>query len=110
LLNSFSSILVYVTFKINQNEIAKTICVMRKAKNNTCQGHCALKAQLKKQAESEQKHENTLKEKVESIYTITEIEYNLTLISFTEINKKVNFNHHSKPNSVSFTIFHPPTA
>jgi hypothetical protein len=83
--------------------------VLREQKNNTCNGHCVLRAELKKQAENEQNHSNILKEKVESIYTITEIEYNLTPIICLEINKKVNFYHHSKPNSVSFAIFHPPT-
>lgn len=84
--------------------------MLREQKNNTCNGNCVLRAELKKQAENEQNHENTLKQKVESIYTITQIEYNFASIAFSETNKKVNFYHQTKPNSVSFAIFHPPTA
>lgn len=109
LLNSFSSIIVYVTFKINQAEIAETICVMRKAKNNTCQGHCALKAQLKKLSENEKNHENTLKEKAESVYTLTKIESFFTVNTFSEKTKKYFSYYQSKPNSVSLAVFHPPT-
>jgi hypothetical protein len=109
LLNSFSNVIVFVTFKINQNQIAKTLCVLREQKNNTCNGNCVLQAELKKQAENEKKQTTILKEKIEIIYTITEIEYNLTPITITEIDKDVNCHYNSKPNSVSFTIFHPPT-
>ncbi len=110
LLNLCSNNILYITFKINQNEIVKTICVMRKAKSNTCQGHCALKAALKKQAENEKNHENTLKDKVESSYTVSEIDYTITPILLFNTTKKNYFHHHSKPKSVSFAIFHPPTA
>ncbi|SNA67264.1 conserved hypothetical protein [Flavobacterium psychrophilum] len=109
LLNSFSNIVIYVNFKINQNEIAKTLCVLRKQKNNTCNGHCVLRAELKKQANNEKKYENTLKEKTESIYTIASTEYQLNPILFAEFDKVVIFEYNSKPNSVSFSIFQPPT-
>lgn len=110
LLNSFSNAILYVTFKINQNEIAKTLCVLREQKNNSCNGNCVLRAELKKQAESEQKHSTLVKEKIESIYTITPIECSFTPIAFKEINQVVYFHCNSKPNSVSFTVFHPPIA
>ena len=110
LLNSFSNIIVYVTFKINQKEIAKTLCILRERKINTCNGNCVLRAELKKQAEKEDKQQNILKEKVESIYTITQNEYNFETINFIEIKKQYNFYKSAKPKSVSFITFHPPTA
>ncbi len=110
LLNSFSTIIICVTFKINQNEIAKTLCVLRKQKNNSCNGNCVLRAELKKQAQNEKKHENILKEKVETVYTISSISYNFTPITLLEINKNISSYYASKPISVSFAIFHPPTA
>lgn len=93
---------------MNQTEIAKTLCVLREQKNNTCNGNCVLRAELKKQAENEQKHSALLKEKVETIYTITTTEYDFTPINFFKINKVINSYYPSKPNSVSFGIFHPP--
>lgn len=108
-LNLFSNLIVYATFKINQDEIAKTLCVLREQKNNTCNGNCVLKAELKKQAEKEQKHENILKEKIESIYTITQNEYKFSSVTYKEIHKVAVQYKSAKPNSVSFINFHPPT-
>ncbi|WP_167309807.1 hypothetical protein [Flavobacterium psychrophilum] len=83
--------------------------MLRKQKNNTCNGHCVFRAELKKQANNEKKYENTLKEKTESIYTIASTEYQLNPILFAEFDKVVIFEYNSKPNSVSFSIFHPQT-
>ena len=101
--------MIYISFKINQIEIAETFCVLRKQMKNTCKGNCVLRAELKKQTENDQKRSTLLKEKEELIYTITKTEYNLTPI-FIEIDKKISFYNPLKPKLVSFTIFHPPTA
>jgi hypothetical protein len=101
---------VYATFKINQDEIAKTLCVLREQKNNTCNGNCVLKAELKKQAENEQKHSTLLKEKIESIYTITEIQYNFTVVKIAETKPIPSFCTIAKTKSILFTIFRPPIA
>ena len=56
------SIVTYGVFKYNQAEIARTICVKRAIKANTCQGRCALKKQLKAlEAEQEKNKENRKK-------------------------------------------------
>lgn len=109
-LNLFSSVLVYTIFKINQNEIAKTLCVLREQKNNTCNGNCVLKAELKKQAENEQKHSTLLKEKIEILYTITEIEYNFSFIKIEETTKISSFCKIAKTKPILFSVFHPPIA
>jgi hypothetical protein len=99
---------VYISFKINQNEIAKTICVLREQKNNTCNGNCVLRAELKKLGENEQNHSTVLKEKVESIYTITLIEYCLTPFEGIKIKKNDNCYKVEKTIASIFSIFHPP--
>jgi hypothetical protein len=68
-LQPFSKIWIVVSFKINQESIAKTLCVKKEVKNNTCQGKCHLKKQLDKADKEEQKQTpiNT-KEKVEVFY------------------------------------------
>lgn len=38
--------LIFIAFKINQNEIAKTVCVNKGIENNQCQGKCYLNKQL----------------------------------------------------------------
>ncbi len=110
LIGSCSRVLTYITFKINQTEIAKTICVMRAAKNNTCQGHCALKKELKKQAENEQKHNSQLKEKNEIVYINSISKYTFTTKSYKYLTKPFYFHLIEKTETIVFPIFHPPSA
>jgi len=56
LLLSFVSQLIgvgiaFLAFKINQKEIAKTLCVNKAVKNSTCCGLCYLKQQVKQQSD-----------------------------------------------------------
>jgi hypothetical protein len=109
LLSSFSNAIVYVTFKINQTEIAKTLCVLRAKKDNTCNGNCVLRAELKKQAENEKKHDSLLKEKSEIVYTNSVIDYDFSTNMLEANPKTVNCYLSSKPKSRVFEVFHPPT-
>jgi hypothetical protein len=99
---------MYTTFKINQDEIAKTICVQRKFANNTCQGHCALKKSLKKLDENERKMETVLKGKIELVYIKPILENNLNLFFDTISNEQMVFHNSKKPNSISKSSFRPP--
>ncbi len=100
-------------FKMNQDYIAQTECLLREIKENACQGHCQLSLQL---AEAQQKeHEanmpHILKHKFEVLYTFVAIP------SFLE--EENQFPDHKNPlatNSVAkistfhLDIFHPPQA
>ncbi len=109
LLSSFSNAIVYVTFKINQTEIAKTLCVLRAKKDNICNGNCVLRAELKKQAENEKKHESLLKEKSEIVYTNSVIDYDFSPNIYVVTSKTTNYYLSAKPKSKIFVVFHPPT-
>lgn len=100
--------MILTTFKINQNEIAKTICVQRKVDNNTCQGHCALKKSLNKLDENERKMNTILKGKTELVYINPVFENNLTLSLDSNLNKLMVFNTSEKPISISTSTFRPP--
>ena len=109
LLAIFSNEIVYIKFKINQNEIAKTLCVLRKVKNNTCNGYCVLKAELKIIEKAEKKANDILKEKQEIVYVISKQTFNQYNPAFATDIKKVAFCFNSqKTKSVSFKLFHPP--
>jgi hypothetical protein len=109
LLPSFGNIIIYANFKINQDEIAKTICIQRKVANNTCNGQCELRKTLKKYDENERKTDNVLKEKVELIY-IKPVFENELVISFDTNSSKLSVFHTSeKPISISKLAFRPPT-
>jgi hypothetical protein len=94
---------------MNQKEIAKNICVLRKVKNNSCQGHCALKKELKKEAENEKKSGTILKEKAEILCTLSDSKLTIPHLFSIVATKQVWLTYSKKPISVSFAIFHPPT-
>ncbi|MFI0492069.1 hypothetical protein [Flavobacterium sp.] len=108
LLPSFGNMAVYVSFKINQVEIAKTICIQRKVANNTCNGHCELRKSLKKFEDNERKMDNNLKEKSDLVYIQNNIE--TTIATPKKIENRLTLFSHStkKPISVSNTTFRPP--
>lgn len=60
---------IILSFKINQDIIAKTLCIKKEIKNNTCKGNCQLKKQLAKADEKEQEQTpSNQKEKYEVLY------------------------------------------
>ena len=109
LLPSFGNFFVYTNFKLNQDEIIKTICVQRKQVFNTCNGRCELQKSLKKYADNEKKMQDNLKEKSEIVYIQNTITAQYKLISPIETKTK-NFGFlDKKPISVSIVAFHPPS-
>jgi len=60
---------IILSFKINQDIIARTLCVKKEIKNNTCKGNCQLKKQLAKADEKEQEQTpSTQKGKYDVLY------------------------------------------
>ncbi|WP_291149730.1 hypothetical protein [Flavobacterium sp. UBA7680] len=109
LLPSFGSFFVYTSFKLNQEEISKTICVQRKMVFNSCNGRCELQKSLKKYSDNEKKMQDNLKEKAEVVYIQNSITAQYKLIVPIE-NKTQNFGVlDKKPISVSVVAFHPPS-
>ncbi len=108
LCSSFSSAIVYLNFKVNQAEIAATLCVKKEIKDNTCKGKCYLAKQLKKAAEQEKKESQLLKEKQEIVYTFSTTEYVVESFGNITLKRLPLFDYSDKPISVSNAIFHPP--
>lgn len=101
--------MIYLTFKMEQNEITKTICVQRKLVVNSCNGRCELRKSLKQFDDSEKRMQDNLKEKVELIYIVSQENDSYSIIS-PEINQKVIFSHFTKkPISISNYTFRPPS-
>jgi hypothetical protein len=109
LLPSFGSFFVYTSFKLNQDEISKTICVQRKMLFNSCNGRCELQKSLKKYADNEKKMQNNLKEKVEVVYIQNTTTNEFKLVS--PIASQVAFfaSLDQKPIAVATTTFRPPS-
>lgn len=69
LLQPFSKMWVYVSFKINQNYIAQNLCENRTKPAMRCGGNCLLMRKLKKVDNDDQKQtKQNLKQKVEVLF------------------------------------------
>lgn len=102
--------ILFTLFKINQNEISKTICVQRQLINNTCNGRCELQKSLKKLNDNEKDFDNRLKENTHIVYVKSLLETNYTLNVFIFVTKKKFYSAVQKPISIVLYHFRPPSA
>jgi hypothetical protein len=109
LVPSFGTVFVYVSFKLQQQEIAKTICVQRKLVFNTCNGRCELQKSLKKFDDNEKEMQRSLKEKTELVYILDALPNTFKLIQPIEIKAGFMAGSDNKPVSVSAETFRPPS-
>ncbi|OUL60076.1 hypothetical protein B8T70_22280 [Flavobacterium sp. AJR] len=105
---SFGNVLVYAMFKINQDKIAKTICVQRKVEFNSCNGKCQLKKNLLKLDANEKEMQNHLKEKQELVYIQNFNSDDIFDKKYKENHLAAFFYFTKKPISVSIMTFRPP--
>ena len=109
MLPSFGDVIVYAKFKVNQDEIAKTICVQRKLVLNTCNGRCELQKSLKKFEDNEKQMQNNLKEKLELVYIQNTLENNFSIVAPTSSTQRNYSSFDKKPISVVLSNFRPPS-
>ncbi|WP_240622566.1 hypothetical protein [Flavobacterium crocinum] len=105
---SFGSLFVYASFKINQEEIAKTICVQRKQVFNNCNGRCELQKSIKKYSDNEKKMQDSLKEKLELVYVQNTAEVVINALPVIESKENTSVLFEKKPIRASNLTFHPP--
>lgn len=93
---------------MNQDYIAKTLCEKKEEKENTCNGQCHLKKELKKISETETDSTipNTYKEKIELVF----IQPGFTFSFYNLKSSKSSFSFYmeSEIPTISTRIFHPP--
>ncbi|MES2238946.1 MAG: hypothetical protein V4497_01675 [Bacteroidota bacterium] len=110
LLPSFGSFFVYTSFKLNQDEIAKTICVQRKMVNNSCNGRCELDKSIKKYSDNEKRMQNNLDNKVDLVFIQnTVVANNFKVSQFSYVAKPNFYTPEKKPVSVALSSFRPPS-
>ncbi|OCB70388.1 hypothetical protein SAMN05192550_2724 [Flavobacterium glycines] len=110
LLPSFGSFFVYTSFKLHQDEIAKTICVQRKLVDNTCNGRCELQKSLKKYEDNEKRMQNNLDNKVDLVFIQnTVVADDFKIIEFNYSSKPNFHTQEKKPVSVTLSSFRPPS-
>ncbi|MBR8536801.1 hypothetical protein KDU71_14600 [Carboxylicivirga sediminis] len=95
-----------LVFKINQDYIAKTLCIQKDIEDNSCQGCCQLKKQMEQQNEQEESNPNQSREKLLIDFFPLEIIKNQPGSAHTTIRYKelqCQF-----VNSFISDVFHPP--
>lgn len=110
MLPAFGTLVIYSSFKINQDEIAKTICIQRETINNSCNGRCVLQKSLNKFEDNEKKMDNLLKEKAELVYIQYSLVISLEIPPVIQSSEKQYPSFDKKPISVSLSNFRPPTS
>jgi len=102
---------ILISFKINQESIARTLCVQRNIKNNSCHGCCQLKKRLAEKDRQDQKQlprGQKEKDNTPSDYLQCETAYKLDLVSAKKC-RKSDF-HISLLSAFPIGVFHPPQA
>lgn len=104
----FINIQILVSFKLDQQRIAKELCVNRNKMGSTCNGKCYLMKKLKAAEEnSNSKGPNFHKEKVEILFFDQKIISIPTTLFCLEEKKVIHYNEEIKNLSLA-SIFRPP--
>ena len=93
---------------MNQDYIAKMLCEKKEEMENTCNGHCHLKKELKKVSETEtdSKLPISYKEKIELVFI--QPEFTFTFYTLKTSKTSFSFYTESKIPTLTNRIFHPP--
>ena len=110
LLQSFSKVWIIFSFKINQDYIARVLCINRDKPEMHCNGNCILMQRIKADEEQEKKDMSQKLKDLKDVcyclrYFASPSEY---LIS--QAGKQINTFHYQPPITSDFVkgIFHPP--
>ncbi|HKO82058.1 MAG TPA: hypothetical protein VJU78_16740 [Chitinophagaceae bacterium] len=107
----FSKWFVVLSFKLNQDYIAKNICENRYRPKFNCNGNCVLMKKLKQEEKKEQNTPATLKLEITSIILSSKSFFataEAPVIVFTASSKLAE--NSGKPVDRTTDIFHPPAA
>ena len=107
----FTNVWIVVSFKLNQERIAETLCVQKDIPENACQGNCQLMKRLKKADQAEQQQAPfALKIKAEVLFCHQPANLEIQA-DFPRDNESENaLYHRSHAITAVDDIFHPPKA
>jgi len=102
--------MAYCFFKINQSKIAKTTCVQKTVKNNTCQGKCFFTTVMNNVFGQETESSTTVPilEKPSQLTAIAQILSNLDILSNQKGDTLEFAEQYLKTQSFFKSVFHPP--
>ncbi|MDD5149567.1 MAG: hypothetical protein PHC28_03685 [Flavobacterium sp.] len=105
---STSNLWIISSFYINQDYIAKNLCVNRFDKIPVCYGKCFLAKQLKENNKQEQKIPNVKEKEIQLyFYTQNTLQFDRK-ITADKANKAIITKDFNITNTFLYSIFHPP--
>jgi len=102
---------ILIDFSVNQDFIAKVLCIEKDEPMSNCNGKCYLSQKLKKVQEPDDTQAPTRQksEKVEVIYYFTKCKYQGLTSSDKFLQKNNNFYYNPQYRyEYAFDVFHPP--
>ncbi len=106
-----SKVWIVLDFKIHQKEIARTQCVKKNNKKNTCQGKCLLKKKIAKADENEKKQTPTLqKDQVITLfcYILRPFSIYNNPLDLKEAKLQYTYESNFYRSNFLLDVFHPP--
>jgi len=101
-----SEMLIYISFKLNQDYIAKNLCVEKDVEGSTCKGCCQLKKKLEDQKDQKEALPVNQTEKLDiNLYAETRLVLQDIYPEVNEFKNDFILNYRFRP---SQQIFHPP--
>lgn len=97
--------LIYFRFKINQDYVAKEICMNRFDTESTCKGNCYLKSQLKKSEDKTASFQTYIKYKID-LYFVRHVCLNISAAGLFQKKYPGYVFFHVK--EIDMDFFHPP--
>ena len=102
----FSEMLIYISFKLNQDYIAKNLCIEKDVEGSTCKGCCQLKKKLEKQKDQKEALPVNQTEKLDiNLYAETRLVLQDIYPEVNEIKNDFILKYCFRPFK---QIFHPP--
>jgi len=102
----FSELLIFVSFKLNQDFVAKNLCVEKDVAGSTCKGCCQLKKKLNEQQE-QKKELPPLPDNKQNINFFAETFR--SIIQRFESKKQISLEYvNNYEFSLNLIVFHPP--
>jgi len=99
---------IYIHFKLNQDELAKTVCENKDKPKSCCAAKCQLNKEIKKEEKRQADMPGSLKDKTEK----SEIFYSIASLKIYRDNliQIIYFNYYNTYTiNCAVDIFHPPT-
>ena len=102
-----SQFVIYINFKLNQKELAATVCENKNKPKSCCAAKCYLAKEIKKEDKRQSDSSTSIKDKIEK----SELRTGLLTFIFAPVlilKEMIISKSGCLPDNISSSVFHPP--